>query len=180
MSDIHYRISFFSNSDIESRVKSINYLDSIIGLTIPVPVTLEGTMSWYQHAASDQNRRDFVLYRDEQSLGFSGIVSINHLNRNAELYIFMIPGTYGQGHGKELLKLTLAYAKYELNLRKIFLYVTDNNDRAIKFYESVGFQKEGTLKNHSWHRGEYVDRHIYSFFLEEMDEGSSYLYEKIR
>jgi len=180
MTHKNYRLSLFSQLNVVDRCEAINHPDGILGLTIPVPVTLEGTEDWSRRVASDVSRRDFVLRDGDRCLGFSGLVSIDSFHGTAELYIFMTPSSYGKGHGTALLRLTLAYAKFELNLRKIILYVTDSNMKAIKLYERAGFGREGTLKKHSWHRGSYVDRHIYSLFLDYLDADPSELYESLQ
>lgn len=173
-------LALMSEADVESRCVALNALDAIYGITIAVPVTQQGTRVWLQRVSVDSRRRDLVLRGAEGVIGFSGIVEIDHANKTAELYIFMMPGSIGKRLGQELLQLTLAYAKHELNLRKVTLYVTGSNIRATNFYERNGFVREGCLQQHAWHRGQYVDRLIYSIFLSEVTVSSSSLYENLR
>ena len=160
------KLKIFSREDIAARCEALNSPDSIFGLSISAPVSLESTSDWYERTKGSKSRRDFVLKSDAAALGFLGFSDIDDFNGTSELYIFMAPGFLGQGHGKDLLSLGLSFAKVELNLRKISLYVTDGNDRAITFYEHAGFSREGCLSKHAWHRGAYRDRLIYSLFLE--------------
>ncbi len=50
------------------------------------------------------------------------------------------------GYGKEAMNLLLDYSFSELNLHKVYLRVFSFNKRAICLYESLGFEKEGELK----------------------------------
>ncbi|MFS0739843.1 GNAT family protein [Brevundimonas sp. 3P9-tot-E] len=163
-----FEFALMSETDISARVQALNSLDGINGVTIPSPVTVEDTVCWYKNGLSNPNRKDFVLREDGEALGFSGISNIDYKSGSSELYIFMCPEAIGKGMGKRLLLLTLNYAKAELNLRKITLYVTAGNDRAETLYKTIGFFHEGLLKQHAWHRGEYVDRNIYSIFLNSL------------
>ena len=44
-----------------------------------------------------------------------------------------------------------------LNLRKITLGVVSANQSAVKLYERMGFEKEGLLKSHCFHDGQWQD-----------------------
>lgn len=46
----------------------------------------------------------------------------------------------GKGYGKEMLRLTKVYAFEILKLKRLLLGVFTNNESALKFYESIGFQ----------------------------------------
>lgn len=45
----------------------------------------------------------------------------------------------GKGYGKKMLELAIEYARKELNANKITLGVFENNPKAQRCYESVGF-----------------------------------------
>lgn len=156
----------FSDSDCTARVQSINSQPVANGILIDIPADLSRTIEWAQGLTKKTDRRDFTLFKSDEAIGFGGIVNINQKNGIGELYIFLSPHHAGQGAGSIFLKFLLDYAKIEKNLRKITLYVSSNNPRALKFYNNAGFQQEGLLRNHVWHRGEYVDRHILSVFLD--------------
>ena len=173
------RFRKISLSDIEERTKILNERESIDGITIEIPVSLTGSDQWFDKIHKDLSRRDFVLDCNGVSIGFSGIVNINYKDRNGEVYIFISNKNHGKGFGSKLLNLTILFAKLELNLRKITLYVTSSNAYATSFYEKNGFEREGLLKNHIWHRGKYRDRMIFSIFTEKIDNKEDYLYSYI-
>lgn len=171
MKDKSYKFDAFLASDAISRVAAVNSFDVLSGVFIEVPTTIEKTEAWAYSISKNDSRRDFVL-RDEASVAaFSGLVNINLKHGVAELYIFIAENYKGQGVGSYLLECTLKYAQDELNLRKITLYVSDGNEKAHKFYGKFGFIQEGLLSKHSWHRGRYLDRYIYSLFLNDFKSG---------
>ncbi len=168
MQDKSYKFDAFSSSDVTQRVTAVNSYDVLSGIFIEVPATINKTEAWAQSIAKNESRKDFVLRDNESIAAFSGLVNINLKHGVAELYIFISEDYKGKGVGSYLLECTLKYAKDELNLRKITLYVSDGNEKAHKFYEKFGFVQEGLLRNHSWHRGKYLDRYIYSLFLNDL------------
>lgn len=163
-----YKFDVFQLEDVEARVKAINSYSVLSGIFIEVPATYEKTKVWATSISTNPNRRDFVLRTNKNAVAFSGIVNIDLKHGNAELYIFISDALQGKGIGSYLLECTLKYAKDELHLRKITLYVSEGNEGAVKLYKKFGFIHEGTLSDHSWHRGKYLDRYIYSCFLKQL------------
>ena len=144
-----------------------------------VPVSVERTEEWIQRVASDVSRRDFCLEDAAEVLAFVGLVNIQPLHRTCELYVFTLPSTRGKGFGSRATELALDYAKIELGARKVYLYVSAPNNVAISLYERLGFQLEGTLRAHTWHRGAFVDRLIYSRFLDDWHANATRLYQSL-
>lgn len=161
-----FRFDLFKLTDVEERVNCLNSYSVLSGITIDVPVTVEATQAWAQNLPKRSDRKDLVL-RNEQgrAIAFSGLVNISHKSGTAELYAFVDDSQQGQGTGTLLLECTLKYASQELNLRKVSLYATEGNEIAVNFYRKIGFELEGHLKKHLWHRGQLRDRYIFSMFL---------------
>ncbi|QBQ47224.1 GNAT family N-acetyltransferase [Brevundimonas naejangsanensis] len=170
------RLCSIAESDAPARFEALKTVDAIFGLLLPTPVSLENTIEWCRRVRNASDRRDFSLKLDGRPLSFGGLVNINAVDGRAEAYIFSAANLTGQGHGSALMKLLTSYAKHELNLRKITLYVTEGNDKAEKFYKSLGFYKEGTLSKHIWHKGLFRDRYVYSKFLTDLEISAQDLY----
>src|SRR5690554_4502874 len=125
-----YKFDAFLCTDVESRVKAVNSYDVLSGIFIDVPATVEKTEAWAKSIIQNNSRKDFVLRDDSNTaIAFSGLVNIQPKHGVAELYIFIAELAKGRGIGSHLLECTLKYAKDELNLRKITLYVSDGNDK---------------------------------------------------
>lgn len=63
----------------------------------------------------------------------------------------------GKGIGTALMRAILELADNWLNLRRLELEVYADNEAAISLYERMGFEVEGTLREHAFRDGQYVD-----------------------
>jgi RimJ/RimL family protein N-acetyltransferase len=73
----------------------------------------------------------------------------------AELGISLLQQYWGQGIGRLLLHAGLDWASQNKLLRKINLRVHEHNRRAIKLYESLGFQREGVVSREYLINGQF-------------------------
>lgn len=76
----------------------------------------------------------------------------------------------GQGYGREAMQLALKFAFHELNLHRICLTVFSYNPVAITMYESLGFTKEGTYREHLLRDGQRHDMYLYGLLQREWEE----------
>lgn len=63
----------------------------------------------------------------------------------------------GKGVGKELMRAIIDLADNWLNLTRLELEVYADNEAAIHLYEGFGFEHEGTMRQHAFRDGRYVD-----------------------
>ena len=63
----------------------------------------------------------------------------------------------GKGVGKELMHAIIDLADNWLNLTRLELEVYSDNEAATHLYERFGFEIEGTLRQHAFREGRYVD-----------------------
>ena len=66
----------------------------------------------------------------------------------------------GKGIGKALMRAGLDFADNWLNLTRLELEVYTDNESAIHLYEQFGFEHEGTLRQHAFRAGRYVDSYM--------------------
>jgi len=66
----------------------------------------------------------------------------------------------GKGAGTALMQAAIDLADRWLNLTRLELEVYTDNEPAIRLYEKFGFTIEGTLAQHSFRDGRYVDSHV--------------------
>jgi len=79
----------------------------------------------------------------------------------------------GLGFGREAIRL-LKYLCFEkLGFHRLWLDVYDDNDRAIKLYESEGFKKEGTLRDNIKTNTGFRSQRIYSMLENEYTSGQN-------
>jgi putative acetyltransferase len=66
----------------------------------------------------------------------------------------------GKGVGAGLMRAGLDLADNWLNLRRLELEVYTDNEAAIRLYEQFGFEREGTLRQHAFRDGRFVDSYV--------------------
>lgn len=94
----------------------------------------------------------------EKSIGITSLINIDYKNRHAECIIDIGEKEFwGQGYGKEALKLLLDYAFLEMNLHRVSLRVFSFNEKAIGLYEKLGFKHEGVSRQSIFRNGEWHD-----------------------
>ena len=95
------------------------------------------------------------------SLGFFDANAVKH---KAEFGITVHDDFQSRGIGTALTKHMLNIAKKK-KLRKVFLKVTTENERAIHVYEKCGFKIEARLTEENFIDGKYIDDYVMSVFM---------------
>lgn len=168
-----------NGSHANSRWEALAHPEISKWIFIDLPVSYTKTQEWCESVGSRSNRVDFCFEADGVPAGFAGLVNIDIKSGVAELYIFLHPNYFSKGLGSEFLKQLLSYGVFELNLRKVSLFVTADNEKAISYYEKNGFEVEGLLRKQVWFRGAYRDRMIMSIFLDGLSLDSDKFYNEI-
>lgn len=73
----------------------------------------------------------------------------------------------GYGFGREAIKLLKQLCFEKLRFHRLWFDVYDDNDKAIKLYESEGFVKEGTLRENMKTENRYRSQRLYSMIENE-------------
>ena len=115
--------------------------------------------------------KDEVLYLYKeglQTLGMCKLIRQKHRNEHI-IYLGGVaihPDYFGKGFGKKMMLEIIDFCKKESILR-IELSVASFNEKAIQLYESVGFTKEGVLKNYTYlkSKNQYIDEVLMSNLL---------------
>jgi RimJ/RimL family protein N-acetyltransferase len=83
--------------------------------------------------------------------------------------------SWGKGYGAEAMALVLDFAFRELNLHGIHITVFSYNQRAIKLYENLGFQREGVYREYLHRDGQRHDMLLYGILRREWESRLSTL-----
>jgi RimJ/RimL family protein N-acetyltransferase len=78
---------------------------------------------------------------------------------------------WGQGYGEEIARLALNFGFTELNLHRIQLTVFGYNERAVRLYERLGFQREGVYREFMQRDGQRFDMYLYGLLRREWEAG---------
>jgi RimJ/RimL family protein N-acetyltransferase len=105
---------------------------------------------------------NFTICRlgSSELIGTCGLRDIDRRNGSAEVSIFLLGGTWGQGIGTDAMRALVDFGFGELRLERIWLRVFDYNARAVRSYEKVGFVREVLMRHDRFHRGAHHDVHL--------------------
>lgn len=126
-----------------------------------------------QQNAENQCMFGIRLVRDNKLIGTIGLDEISWPIGVAYLAIGIGErSSWGKGYGHESCRLLLDYAFNELNLHRVQLTVFDYNQRAIKLYEKLGFQREGVSREYGERDGKRYDMYHYGLLSYEWRQSS--------
>jgi RimJ/RimL family protein N-acetyltransferase len=143
----------------------------IMALTGDVePMSLEGARAFYDKVQIEDNRLWFtVVVKDgDRPIGEAGLLRMFKPWHTTDLT--MIIGekdAWGKGYGTEAIRLLLDYTFQELNFHRVAVGVVGFNERALRFYEKIGFKKEGIQRDGYYIEGKYSDFIMMSILREE-------------
>jgi diamine N-acetyltransferase len=117
-------------------------------------ISEEEQIKWYEDYKKDHKDICFIAYVDDMPIGFVGLYFDTQF-KIAEFGRLMIgeKSAWGKGYGTEITKQACRYAFQQLGIDLICLEVFEDNTRAIKAYESVGFSIKEDRKEE---RGKYM------------------------
>jgi len=113
-----------------------------------LPGNLGELKQWYETSVSDPNYRIYVIQTMAGEI--IGDLELDHIcwsKREAELRIRIgAKDLWGQGYGREALRLILENLLVVRKFNRVYLRVYHFNQRAIRCYSKIGFQRVGILK----------------------------------
>jgi RimJ/RimL family protein N-acetyltransferase len=135
----------------------------------PRPAPLERAQAFYDNRTQrDPNLAPFAIEADGQYIGYCSLMHLQDRYGNLELGIMIGDRQYwGQGYGRDAVKLLLHYGFHYLGARRIHLTTHAKNERAIRCYLACGFVEEGRPRKVLWIEGEYVDLVNMSILVDE-------------
>lgn len=106
----------------------------------------------------DSRTRHFAITSDQDEyLGTISLKNIDPINQNAEYAVSTRKKAHGTGAAAAATKELLHYAFKKLGLHRVYLNVLAANSRAVRFYEKIGFVREGVSRQHLYLRGQFHD-----------------------
>ena len=111
----------------------------------------------------DKNKR-FIIEVDSEAIGLIGLYNIHNIYQNCEIGMYIGEKDF---QGKDACNLIEKYAFEYLNMRKIKLFVVDDNSKALKFWRKLGYKIVGTLEEERYIKGQFRDLVIMEKFLQK-------------
>lgn len=109
----------------------------------------------------------FSYLKDEECIGYGGLVHINWADKNSEISFIMdtqLEKDEFEKHWSNYLKLIEEVAFQELKLHKLHTYAFDLRPKIYKVLENAGFTKEAVLREHCLYNQKFIDVIIHSKF----------------
>jgi len=126
----------------------------------------DNQLQWYEKLVlNDPNTRMFAIVelKTNELIGACGLCYIDWVNRNADFSIYIgkddlyIDDVYAIDAAKEMEK----YGFEELNLHRLWAEIYSIDEKKIKFFKELQFEKEGRFKETHWTQGCWVDSFFY-------------------
>lgn len=122
---------------------------------------------------SDNTREWFVIVvkEDDRVIGEAGLLRMFPAWRTTDISIIIgEKDAWGKGYGTEAILLLLDYAFRYLNFHRVAIGVVGFNKSAIRFWEKVGFKKEGIQRDGYYYNHKYYDFVMMSILEDEFRE----------
>lgn len=129
------------------------------------PYSQNDVYQWWQNKINNPSTYFSAVDNDGQFCGYVQIVNINTTNGHGVVGINLLTNHQGVGLGFQAMTELHKVAKNNLCLRKVFLYVREDNQRAIHLYKKTGYELSGCLKKHVKTHNGYKDLFIWEKFL---------------
>ncbi|MDY0237160.1 MAG: GNAT family protein [Gudongella sp.] len=90
-----------------------------------------------------RNKYYSIKDKDDKLIGYMGIKNKNYLLKSSFLGIVFDPDRVSMGYGTQTLRLFLPYYFNELDMKILYLEVSEFNERAYNLYKKIGFMEDG-------------------------------------
>ncbi len=127
------------------------------------PTSAAAADAFFERVQQDRDRVWFVivLRENDRVIGECGLLRMFTPWRTTDLSIILgEKETWHAGYGREAILLLLDYAFGYLGFHRVSIGVVGFNEAALRFYEKIGFQREGIQRE-----GYYYDHHFSDFVM---------------
>ena len=139
-------------------------------------MTIDNVYSFINTESKKDNTINFAIASDNDE--YMGTVSLKHIdwdNKEAEIALVVRKVAFGHGYSWFGLEEIIKYAFYEMGLKRVYWCVSEQNFRAIRFYEKHNYhqscdisqdikQRYGKLDKLKWYsvrKGDEIDTRDY-------------------
>ena len=151
---------------------SENHPDARHFLYYALPTNRQWQWEQIQQKVADPHTILFTIATKDpdEAIGNTAFVRIDWIGRMATFYIAIAEkANWSKGYGSEATRLMVKYAFETINLNRIQLHVSTENERAVKTYQKIGFKIEGTLRQAMFFDNRYHDFYLMALLKEEFD-----------
>ncbi len=136
-------------------------------LVYPTSTDLEAKWIAEVGGRKDQVAMMMTARTGKKPVGLIAISDMNERNASAHLSIIIEQKNWNKGYGSEAISGLVGHLFGEMNIHRIWLRVDQNNARAIRCYEKLGFRREGTLREDHFAHGAWRSSYVMSLLADE-------------
>jgi diamine N-acetyltransferase len=124
-------------------------------------VRADAERAWFMVVVRDTNR----------VIGEAGLLRMDRAWRTTDISVIIWEREeWGKRYGREAILLLLDYAFERLSFHRVAIGVVGFNERALRFWEKLGFRKEGVQRDGYYYDGKYHDFVLMSILEDEFRE----------
>jgi RimJ/RimL family protein N-acetyltransferase len=158
------RLRRLDKNDAEAILAYWNNYELRQYLPTPLPSNHEDLVAFIESANDAYSKRKGFTFGIEDLdsgnlVGIVNLVNVSWISHNGEIGLLAIldPNDWRKGFGKDAMLVILDVAFSVLNLHNVYLWVAGFNERAIGFYERIGFNQRGALRELAFRNGKRYD-----------------------
>jgi RimJ/RimL family protein N-acetyltransferase len=165
-------ITLISGDDAEDVRKLHNEPETLRWLSDMRVVSPEEQSSWLSGLQHSKTSQRYVAREKSinELVGVFRFDRIDYQNLSAEVGLDVATRFRRMGYAKEIYHAMLPYLFSEFSLNRLSLITLATNTPAINLYESLGFEKEGTLRQAIRRDDHFLDAIQYSLLATEIYE----------
>lgn len=164
------RLRRLEEADLDRTHEWLHRPDVNDKIGVAIPFSKEQQLAWFRTLERAEDKVVFAVCRreDGRHIGNVSLDTIDRRHHNARLSIFLAdPGERGRGLGSDALRALSRFAFEGLGLHKVWCKTDAGDARVLRFYERLGFVREGTLREHELKHGKFIDKVIFGLIREE-------------
>jgi len=156
-----------------------NFLDFRRFLGVPLPRSNNCLHDWLDKRSTADPWKDGLIelaIADKKQNSFIGLVHLENIKRphdRAEFGVSILnPENFSKGYGTDATRIMLWVGFSILGLHSIYLDTMEDNMRAIRTYEKVGFQRVGLLRETEFQDGTYKGLLVMDILRDEFESAN--------
>jgi ribosomal-protein-alanine N-acetyltransferase len=135
----------------------------------PYPYTLENARQFVTWAANDawDTHALFAIELERRVIGGVRLYVTDAPGRITGTGLNLARTHWGQGYATEAWQAVLSFAFETAGIHRVYATADSRNIASMRVLEKLGMSREGVLRQHHLHRGEYADEVIYGMLSRE-------------
>lgn len=139
------RIRTMVDEDLEQVLAWRNHQDVRRYMYTQHEISLEEHKRWFERCSQDPNKHVLIFETNSQPLGFVNF-NVTTVGSISDWGFYVSPYA-AKGTGRNLGRSALHHAFTKLQIHKICGQALAYNERSVRFHQSMGFSKEGILRD---------------------------------